>query len=435
MLLESLNALILAADDALQTSCGLSVIGHHVSLVRQGSLTFPALGELRIKGAGLQKVYLGADSLLCSELVNMVEGGGAETGIEALTYRFLQQLLGELDGRNPRGEIVNLEVGPMNLTSRGLRSFGLRMETEAGQLFLLAEVPSKLEMEIAKGSDFVPAMEATYLPREWGNRQGIDNKLAVDNFLVFLRKVEADVHFEIPGTGDGHHLYSGILIDNGTFEGELGLKFCTDFSEAAAGGLTKGDVVRASVGVDERSLQFPMTYLGQSVHAIGNGATVPCAFFVPPKSIAISQRRLAFRIPVPSSVAVEVYCGDSITGMSPWSDQVVDAVPLFCGRLADLSFSGARIITEEAVAGIGLELGSKVVCELKFDGEEKLTVLGIVRRFTSRLANSNTRQQELGLEFLIQDDTDRAAMDGIRQYVLAEQRARLSRRILVGGMS
>jgi len=118
MLLESLNALILAADDALQTSCGLTVIGHHVSLVRQGSLTFPALGELRIKGAALQKVYLGADSLLCSELVSMVEGGGAETGIEALTRRFLQQLLGELDGRNPRGEIVKLEVGPMNLTSR-----------------------------------------------------------------------------------------------------------------------------------------------------------------------------------------------------------------------------------------------------------------------------------------------------------------------------
>ncbi|MFT5783431.1 MAG: hypothetical protein ACI9JE_000752, partial [Candidatus Krumholzibacteriia bacterium] len=374
MLLESLNALVLAADDALQTSCGLTVVGHHVSLVRQGSLTFPALSELRIKGAALQKVHLGADALLCSELVSMLEGGGAETGIEALSRRFLQQLLGELDGRNPRGEIVNIEVGPVSLASRGLRSFGLRMETEAGQFFLLAEVPSKWEMEIAKGSDFVTAMEQTYLPREWGNRQAIDSKLAIDNFLVFLRKVEADVHFEISGDEDGSHIYSGIMIDNGTFEGERGLKFCTDFSNVVAEDLTNGDQVRATVGVEDRSLQFTMTYLGQSAHAIGNGATVPCAFFLPPESITISQRRLAFRIPVAESVMVDVYCGGN-DGDSPWSDQVENKAPIFCGQLTDLSFSGARIVAGEIVLETNFELGRKIICDIRLDeNSEALTV-------------------------------------------------------------
>ena len=49
MMPETLNALIRAGGDALQTTCGLTVTRAHVSLVRQGDLTFPSLGELRIR--------------------------------------------------------------------------------------------------------------------------------------------------------------------------------------------------------------------------------------------------------------------------------------------------------------------------------------------------------------------------------------------------
>ncbi len=440
MLLESLNALITAGDDALLTTCGLPSIGHHISQVRQGSLTFPSLGELRIKGGALQTVHLGSDSLLCGQLAGLVDAENDETGIETLTKRFLQQLLGELDSRNPRGRVHSQDIGPVNLMSRGLRSFGIRLETGVGQLFIMAEVPSRVEMEAARGSDYLQTMESAYMPRDWGNRQAIDNPLGVENFLVFLRKVEGDVYFEIPGEEDANCLRSGILLDKGTFEGERGLKFCADLSETSVGALSRGDEVRASVGIDDRSLQFVMRYLGQGTHALANGAELPCAFFEPPEKVTITQRRLAFRIPVISDIPVVLHCGDGSSSTSPWGDQEAAAEPLFHGTLADLSFSGARIIadglTEESAEASGLELHRRVVCDINFpDRDLPLSLLGIVRRSTSRLVDRNQRQHELGLEFLIVGDSDRVALEHVRQFVLAEQRARLSQRIHVSGLS
>ncbi len=437
MLLETLNALILAGDDALQTTCGLSVAEHHISLIRQGSLTFPALGRLELKGAPLQEVNLGCDSLLCGQLAGLVGETEADTGIEALTNRFLEQLLGELAGRHPRGSAHQLDIGPMNLASRGLRTFGIRLETGVGQLFVLAEVPSRMEMEIAKNSDYLRSMETTYLPREWNNRRTMEGKLILENFLVFLRKIEGDVYFEIPGQGQVNYVHSGVLLDNGTFDGVRGLKFCTDLTCAAQSRLQRGDEVRATVGVGERSLQFRLEYLGAATHSLANGAELPCAFFLPPEEVTITQRRLAFRIPVREQIPVELHSGATANNASPWGDDEATGIPLLSGVLADLSFSGARIVVTEADdLGPCLEINRHVVCDIRFpDLVEPLSILSVVRRANSRLIDRNRRQQELGLEFLISQDTDRASLDHIRQFVLAEQRATLAQRIHCAGIS
>ncbi len=436
MLLESLTALIHAGDDALQTTCGLSVISNSISLVRQGSLTFPALGELQIKGGPLQKIHLGCDSLLCGHLAELVDTNTEETGIEALINRFLQQILSELDGRSPRGHIESLDVGPVNVFSRGLRSFGIRLETGAGQLYILAEVPSRMEMELAKNSEFLAAMEETYLPREWENRQTMDKQLALDNFLVFLRKVEGDVYFEVPGPDDISHPSSGILLDSGTFGGVRGLKFCTDLSADTQAGLKRGDSVWAEVGVGERALHFELKYLGESSHTMANGAELPCAFFEPPAKVNISQRRLAFRIPVPLDINVDIHCGAGASKSSPWGDSEPGCAPLMNGTLADLSFSGARIITNGSAEGVCLEINRQVVCDVHFpEMDEPVSLISIVRRNSSRLFDRNIRQYEIGLEFLIFNETDRSALEYVRQFVLSEQRARLAKRIHVSGMT
>lgn len=434
MLLESLNALIAAGDDALLTTCGLPTVQHAISQVQQGSLTFPALGELRIKGGALQTVHLGCDSLLCGQLASLIEPDSSETGIETLTNRFLRQLLSELATRNPRGKVHSLDIGPIDLVSRGLRSFGIRLETGVGQLYILAEVPSRMEMEIAKGSDYLQTMETAYLPRDWGNRQTIDSPRAVENFLVFLRKVEGDVSFEFPGGEDFSCLHGGILLGPGTYDGERGLKFCTDLSAATEAGLSRGDEVRATVGIDDRSLQFVVRFLGEGNHSLTNGAELPCAFFEPPAELTIMQRRLAFRIPVRSDVSVVLRCGEEGNAASPWEGQGQDGAPLYKGALADLSFSGARIVAsgvdENEVQVPCLEINRRVVCDIHFpDLAEPLSLLGVVRRSTSRLVDRNERLQEVGLEFLITGDLDRVALEHVRQFVLAEQRARLSQRV------
>ncbi len=436
MLLESLNALILAGDDVLQTTCGLPVRGHHISLVRQGSLTFPALAELRIKGGPLQRVHLGCDALLCGELAGLLGDTEGEAGVEVLTNRFLDHLVSELEGRNPRGNVHHLEVGPVDLVSRGLRSFGLRLETDIGQLYILAEVPSRMEMEVAKNSDYMAAMESAHLPREWGARQAIDSPRAVENFLIFLRKVEGDVYFEIPGEDAAHYVHSGVLLDQGTFDGERGLKFCTDLSESTHGGLKQGDVVFATVGVGERSLQFSMSYLGEATHMLAHGVELPCAIFLPPEKVTVAQRRLAFRIPVPLDIPIELHCGSGVTAPSPWAIDEPIALPPLRGTLADLSFSGVRVAVEGSDNCQCLEINQQVVCDIRFpELDEPLSLLGVVRRTTSRLVDRNERQQEVGLEFLILGDGDRTALEYIRQFVLAEQRGRLARRVHVSGIT
>ena len=48
---------------------------------------------------------------------------------------------------------------------------------------------------------------------------------------------------------------------------------------------------------------------------------------------------------------------------------------------------------------------------------------------TTVMLDRNRWQDDVGLEFLILDDGDRRVMETIRDYVLAEQRVLLSRRV------
>jgi hypothetical protein len=194
--------------------------------------------------------------------------------------------------------------------------------------------------------------------------------------------------------------------------------------------------VRASVGIEDRSLAFAMEYLGEGSHPLAGPAEVPCLFFAPPTSVAISQRRLAFRIPVDQGVRVDLRGGDGTSSPSPWGDRHPGDEQIVCGNLGDLSFSGARIVVDPTAVGPLLELNRRVICDLHLPGlSEPLSVLGAVRRFTSRLVDRNERQYEVGLEFLISQDADRSSLEQIRQFVLAQQRTRLAKRINVSGAS
>jgi len=431
MLLESLNAMILAADEALQETCGLDTVSHRVSVVRPGVMAFPAVAELRLQGAPLQRVYLGCDSLLGGQLAGLDGIDGHASGVDGFSSQFLEHLLAEIEARASRGQIHSLDPTTVSLTVRGVRSFGLCLDTGAGQLFVLAEVPSRVEYELARGSGYLAAMEAAYLPPEWAARQALDGQIAMDNFLVLLRKAEGDVYFEVPGgEGDTHTVHSGVLLDNATFEGVRGLKFCTDLSEVVQSGLVKGDMVRASVGIDDRSLEFHLQYLGSATHPLANGAELPCAFFLPPNQVTIAQRRLAFRIDVSEEVPVVLTCGVRSSEPSPWGDVPLVEDQGFRGILADLSFSGARVIADPGQDNYSFEINRRVTCEIYFpELEYTVSVLGVVRRLNSRLVKRGEREAEIGLEFLVGGESDRESLDRIRQYVLSEQRARLAKRV------
>jgi len=200
MLLETVRALNNAGRIALQSVCGLEVTAESVSQLGQGGLSFPALGDLVINGGGVNRVHLGADAVLCRRLGELDTAGEGGSGLHRMASTVLDALLQEVPGWRPRGHVGDLAVEPVAVRTRGVRTFGFRYVTAGGQFFMLAEVLSRAEWEHGRNSDFLPVMAQTYLPEGWSSRNTMAGREGVDNLLVYLRKVEADVYLCL---GDG----------------------------------------------------------------------------------------------------------------------------------------------------------------------------------------------------------------------------------------
>lgn len=431
MLLESLKTLILAGNQALMATGGLQVYSESVRQVRHGSLTFPAIGMVKITRGALQKIHVGGDSDLCTLLASMEKPGSIETGIDVLLESFLRNLLAGMNNRNPQGQVAALDIGPITLYTRGVRSFGFRLETDMGQLFLLAEIPSRLEYEQARSSDFLESMVSTYLPRDWMNRERIDSTSLIDSFLVFLRKAEGDVELEFP-IGDGEFsINSGFLLETCRVNGRRALKMSVDLSNPEDPSPQPGDTVVARVGLQDRSIRFEVPYLGKSSYAVSGEASLDCVLFGIPEELLIDQRRRAFRININSRIPVEIEDLDQRN--DPFSPSFgMDSEPLIKGYLVDVSFSGARIVGEDDTTAAALVEGSRVMCRLFLpDRPYGHEIQGVIRRSTATMVGRDDIRGDVGIEFLVTPEMDRASIEVIRQFVLTEQRSWLARRINV----
>ncbi len=434
MLINTLKLLIMAGTDALRSTCGLPVIEEDVTQIRHGHLTFPSLGEIGLSGGSLQRVHLGCDAMLCGHLAENVENVGTNSGLEILSNRFLDNVLEDMAGRQSQGWIENIEVGPLSLHSRGVRSFGFRLKTEIGQLYLMAEVPSRFELEVARNSAFINTLVKSYLPEGWETFQRMDNSSEIDEFLIFLRKSEVDLQVDVPAGGGLSTIHTGILLETKTVAGKRAFRLSMDVSGPEGKTLKRGDQVRIKVGVQDRAFSFVSEYLGESKFPIVGQATINCVDMTIPKELEIEQRRRAFRINASERIPVEIECLELSGDAGSWAfDQRRDHTVK--GRLADLSFSGARIIADLDKMISWVSTDKRVACRLFFPGEpEALMVKGIIRRATVSLADRDNQQDEVGLEFLVSEDDDRLALEYIRQYVLSQQRSWLAQRIHVAGV-
>ncbi|MBE0564984.1 MAG: PilZ domain-containing protein [Krumholzibacteria bacterium] len=435
MLLETLKALTNAGRDALQTACGLAVTAESVSQLEQGGLTFPALGDLVITGGSLNRVHLGADSGLCRRLAQLDDPAGGCSGTELLARAFLGHLLEEIPGRRPRGRFAGLAVEPLAVRTRGVRTFGFRFVTAAGQFFLLAEVPSRLEWELAKGTDFLTVMAESYLPDGWATRNALAGPLGVENFLVFLRKVEADTYLFLPTAGGAPRVVCAFLVEQCSHEGDRALKFALKLPDQARELPFPGTEVEGRVGVGERSVEFTTRYLGRTLHPVGGGAMLQCGLFSVPGQLAVLQRRGTFRIPIEEPIPVDLALDDD-EGGSPWRRRH-ERRPgrLVLGSLADLSFSGARVTLDRNEAPGCAVQGQRITCNVHLPGvPERLRLAGIVRRVATVRVEHDDPCEELGIEFLPAAQQGPGVLDRVRDFVLAEQRAWLARRIQVAGV-
>jgi len=432
MLLETLDGLIRAGIDALQTTCGLTVTQAHVSIVGNGSLTFPALGELHIRNGTLQQVHLGCDPALLVCLASRDDRRDARSGMEIMAGRVLANLLEEMEGRRPRGIVENLAPGLMMLHTRGQRTFGIRLETGGGRLFLLAEVPSRVEMEEINNGDAVARLIGRYLPPDWTQRPHLQAGTAIDNFLVLVRKIEADIFLEVPAGGECASLRGGILLDQGNRGGHRALHLCANLADGEPGLLSHGQVVRASVGLQDRSFGFDLVFLEDDTHTLAGDGSLPCAWFAVPETIAITQRRRSFRMPLTNPLGIAIESADEPAPRSPWNDDPEPLRRSLQGQLSDLSFEGGRVLLPADVDGPMLEVGRLARCLITVPGDpEPLIVKAVIRRVSLSLADRNEWQREIGLEFVVRESGDRAAAGRIRDLVMDLQRARLASRVHV----
>lgn len=430
MLLETIKALINAGRDALQQACGMPVRSESVSLLACGSLTFPALADVAVSGGGLRRVHMGCDSLLCSRLGELDPSGDHDSGLATLTSGFVDRLVAELPGRYPRGEVDSLAVEPRTIRTRGVRTCGFRFETAAGQLFLLAEVPSRVEWERERGGEFLRVMTESYLPDGWANRDELTGQTTVESFLVFLRRTEVDVEVQLPGAGPDGGVCSTFLVEQCRFDDRRALKFALSGCDDVRTGLLPGADVAARVGLDERSLEFRLRYLGTSSHHVGGGVDLPCALFEVPEVVSVAQRRQSFRIPLEKRIVA-----DLVPPTRPRRGIAGDAQTTVSGLVADLSFSGARITIDSAQPETSFADGDPVRCRLHLPGRARpVEVVAAVRRTVVTLAESAWPREELGLEFTGASSGDADSLDIIRGFVLEEQRTWLARRIQVAGV-
>ncbi len=434
MLINALKMLIMAGKDALGTTGGLPVIDEDITQISHGLLTFPSFGEVGFKGGNLNRVHLGCDTMLSGRLAKSTSNSGPISGLEIFAKRFVDNAVAEMSGRHPRGWIESLKVEQLNLHSRGVRSFGFRLQTDLGTVFLMAEVPSHLELEMIRDEGYLPGMVGTYLPKGWAAMKNINSTGAIDSFMIFLRKTEIDVQVEVSAGDDQFTIHHGVLLKTTKVAGQRVFRLCMDISDSEGKVPGHGDEVRIKVGVQDRAITFISKYLGQEELPIVGSATVKCVDLSLPKAMKVEQRRRTFRIPAQERIPVEIECFDQDQERSAWSFDEPEGY-LVKGQLADLSFSGARIIADLDQMNGTVTSNSKVLCRLFFPGEpESLQIKGIIRRATTRLADWDNQEDEVGLEFLADEDGDRQTLEFIRQYVLSQQRSWLSQRIHVAGV-
>jgi c-di-GMP-binding flagellar brake protein YcgR len=435
MLINTLKTLIKAGNSALGSASGLPVTREEITQVRCGQLTFPSMGEIGFSAGTLQSVRLGCDDSLNNHLAQKYNSSGTDSGIEILANRFLDTVLQEMAGRNPRGWLQDLDVGPITLHSRGVRSYGFRFQTDNGQFFLMAEVPSKTELERAKGNDYYQSMVSRYLPHGWESSEKYGQTHVIENFLIFMRKAELDVRVEVSTDNELTTTHNGILVADTTVDGLRVLELAMDVSGSEGKALEPGDEVTVRVGVQDRALTFTSEFKGEGSYSVTNSVAIKSVLLSVPSELRIGQMRRTFRLGISERIPVEIESSDPGTQDNTWfEDGNPETGAKAKGRLADLSFSGARIIADRGELLEWASEFSQVICRVFFpDAPEPVKIMGMIRRTTISLADRDSQQDEIGLEFLVNDEKDRLAVEWIRQYVLSQQRSRLSDRIHVAG--
>src|SRR6056297_2552428 len=140
MLRETLTAIAQAGRAALQQTVAPDEPRILATQVREWSFALPGLGLVTVANSPVHQVYLGFSRPLAEHLADTA-------GQERVLEEYKKQLVQRVPARRPIGSWQLLPPDGAPRVLRGVRSFILRQQTVAGNLYLMADLASRAELE------------------------------------------------------------------------------------------------------------------------------------------------------------------------------------------------------------------------------------------------------------------------------------------------
>ncbi|HOX25004.1 MAG TPA: PilZ domain-containing protein [Candidatus Krumholzibacteria bacterium] len=434
MIRETLTAIALAGQQALQRLSPRLAVKTQVTQVREWSFAMPNLGRVTVANSPIHQVYVGLSQPLARQVGRIL--GPLPAGQEALLEEFKQALVARVPANRPIGAWDILPPEGDVRVLRGVRSFILRQQTAAGNLYLMADVASRGEFESLRRGAWEEELAAHLLPPDIGRIDCVDEPAALQRLASFLVRLEHDLELLIPGADGNVYSCNGVLLRLVKQDQRYRMVLSLDLDKDLRRALGAGQELEGSFGAAGRVFRFRTTCAGTEGLNLDAAGELPCHLFELPARFHLDQRRRYFRIrpqqplsvrylPLPAEAAGDPGAPPETPAVEIPAEPPAEALE---ATVEDLSFSGAGLVfagepPRELQRGglVGLWLAGN-------DLSQPLQLTGIVRRLATSPRGRGRCVTNLGIEFLVRTLRDRQSTQGIRQYVMTQQRLLLSRR-------
>ena len=430
MIRETLTAVGQAGRQALVHVASKAKVETQITQVREWSFTMPGLAQVTVANSPIHQVYVG----LSRPLATFFERH--DSAYETMLEKFKQELVGRVPAKRPIGEWRFLPADGEMRVLRGVRSFIVRQQTAAGNLYLMADVASRCEYETMRQPEWESELADRLLPRDLARDDTVEAPVAVDRLATYLTRCEHDLELLVAGADSNVHACNGVVLGRVKENGTTQLVMSLDIDKDVRPELQPGVELEGSFGSAGRVFRFRTVCAGPESLNLDGDAELPCFRFTLPERFNLDQRRRYFRVQPRAELTARLHVLPPEAAADGGEDPMTrnakqpggppkDAVK---AGVEDLSFSGAGLVIE----GSGPpELARDGLVQLWIDGEElnqTLELTGLVRRLDTTPRGRGRVRTSVGVEFVVRGSADRQSTQAIRQYVMTQQRHLLSNR-------
>lgn len=427
MLRETLTAICQAGRGALQRTVGEGETRILATQVREWSFALPRLALVTVANSPVHQIYVGLSRPLARRLAD---------DPAPLLEEFKARLNARLPVRRPIAAWRLLPDDGQARVLRGVRSFIVRQQTAAGNLYLMADLANRAEYESLRDPGWDLALAEQSLPADIARREELDEPAAMRRLTSYLLRCEHDLELLLPGD-DGHvHAANAVVIGRGRQEDREHLLLSLDLDREDHHLLRPGLEVEGAFGAAGRVFRF-RSHLGEQETADLEGlARLACVRLEVPPRYGLDQRRRYFRVRPDGALAAHLQClppdvvaapstDPYASGPRPQETPPAGALP---ASVSDLSFSGAGLMIDGETP---VELARDGLVRIWFHGDglrQPAMVTGLVRRCEQRPCGRGQFRAGVGVEFVVRGPEDRQGTQLIRQFVMAQQRTLLASR-------